>query len=104
MQGDLRLVLHLREALAAVNGTVFTGLEGDLRFGAAGSAGRDKHLPLSFGAVLTGSTALLASLGLVLKASPRIDLLLAGGKNKPFAAVRTSQGFFFYNFLTPRLG
>ena len=81
--------LHLGEALAAVNRAIFTGSEGNAGFLAAGSADSGEHLSLGLGsaAVLAGVTAVSASLGLVLKASFSVELLLTGGENEFLAAV-----------------
>jgi hypothetical protein len=81
------LLSHLRKALAAVDGTVRLGLEGNLGFAAAGSANSGKELARAAGGVLASVTAGLAALGLVLEAALRVELLLTGGKNELFAAL-----------------
>ena len=66
-QANFRLVLtHLGEAVAAENGTVGLGLEGNLGFAAAASAGSGEELTGATGSVLASVTAGLAALGLVL--------------------------------------
>ena len=48
------LLTHLGEALAAIDGTVFTGLEGHLAGFAAAGADSVKHLALTADSVLAG--------------------------------------------------
>ena len=79
--------LHLSEALAAVYGTILPGLEGDPSYLAAVGADCLVHLPLTAGSVLTGVTAGLAPLGLILEPTGSIELLLAGRKDEFLAAV-----------------
>jgi len=78
---------HLSEALAAENGTVGLGLEGNLCFAAAASAGSSEELTGGAGSVLAGITALLASLGLVLEAALSVESLLTGGEHELVAAI-----------------
>ena len=52
------MLVSLSEALAAVNGSVITGLEGNLAGLAAVSANSVKHLSLGAGIVLAGISAL----------------------------------------------
>ena len=79
--------LHLSEALAAVNGTVLTGTEGNLAGLAAVSANSVKHLSLGAGIVLAGISALSASLRLVLEALLCVELLLTSGEYELLAAL-----------------
>ena len=80
------------EALAAVDGAVALGDEGDGRGRAAGGTGRLVHLAGSGSAVrLAGRTAFLATGGLVLEALLGVELLLAGGKHEFSAAVTANQ-------------
>ena len=81
------LLSHLCKALAAVDGTVRLGLEGNLGFAAAGSANSGKELTRAAGGVLASVTAGLAALRLVLEAALCVELLLTGGKNELFAAL-----------------
>ena len=83
----LALCAHLSEALAAENGTVGLGLEGNLCFAAAASAGRGKELTGATDAVLTGITASLAALGLILETALCVEFLLTSGENEFAAAL-----------------
>ncbi len=76
------LLSHLGKALAAVNGAIRLGLEGNPGFAAAGSADSSEELAGTAGGVLASVTAGLAALGLVLEAALCVELLLTGGKNK----------------------
>ena len=84
---ELTLVAHLSEALAAVNGTIGLGLEGNLCLTAATGASSGEELTGATGAVLAGITAGLAALGLVLEAALCVELLLTGGENEFVAAL-----------------
>ena len=84
---QLAVGTHLSEALAAENGTVGLGLEGNLCFAAAASAGSSEELTGAAGCILAGITALLASLGLVLEAALSIESLLTGGEHELIAAI-----------------
>ena len=84
---QLAVGTHLSEALAAENGTVGLGLEGNLCFAAAASAGSSEELTGGAGSVLAGITALLASLGLVLEAALSVESLLTGGEHELIAAI-----------------
>ena len=78
----LRLTLHAGEAVAAIDGTIRLGLEGNLRLAAAGSTGSGEILSGAAGSVLARVTAGLAALGLVLEATLRVEFLLTGGEHK----------------------
>ena len=78
---------HLSEALAAVNGAIGLGLEGNLGIAAASSTGSGEVLTRTAGSSLAGVTAALAALGLVLEAALSVELLLAGGENEFVAAL-----------------
>ena len=78
---------HLSEALAAENGTVGLGLEGNLSLAAATCAGSGEELTGATGSVLAGITACFAALGLVLEAALCVEFLLAGGENELVAAL-----------------
>jgi len=78
---------HLSEALAAVHRTVGLGLKGNLGLAAAACAGSGKELAGTAGVVLTGVTACLAALGLILEATLCVEFLLTGGENKFVAAL-----------------
>ena len=78
---------HLREALAAENGTDGLGLEGNLCITAATSAGSGEELTGATGSVLASVTARLAALGLVLEAALCVELLLTSGEHELVAAL-----------------
>ena len=78
---------HLSEALAAENGTVGLGLEGNLCLATATSAGSGEELTGATGSILAGVTASLAALGLVLEAALCVELLLTGGEHELVAAL-----------------
>jgi hypothetical protein len=84
---NLGLLAHLSEALGAVDGTISLGLEGNLGFLTASSAGGGEELTGATGSLLTSVTAALAALGLVLEAALSVELLLAGGENEFVAAL-----------------
>jgi len=84
---QLAVGTHLSEALAAENGTVGLGLEGDLCFAAAASAGSSEEFTGSAGSVLASVTASLAALGLVLEAALCVELLLTGGEHELVATL-----------------
>ena len=88
--GILALVAHLSEALAAENGTVGLGLEGNLCLAAATGAGSGEELTGATGASLTSIAAGLAALGLILEAALCVELLLTGGENELVAALFAS--------------
>jgi hypothetical protein len=79
------------EAIAAVNRTVFSGLEGNLRLAAATGADGREHFSLVCAAIFSGLTAGLASLGLIRKALFRVEFLFAGGEDKLAAALFACQ-------------
>ena len=79
------VLLHLSEALAAVDRTVLARLEGNLASLAAAGADSVKHLALTAGSVLAGITAGLAALGLIGKTALGIELLLTGGEHELIA-------------------
>ena len=76
------LLLHLGEALRAVDRAVLTGLEGDPGLTAAVGADSGVHLALGAGVVLAGVAAGLAALGLVDEASLSVELLFTSGENE----------------------
>ena len=84
---SLGLLAHLGEALRAVDRTIGLGLEGNLGFLAACSAGGGEELTGATGSLLTSVTAALAALGLVLEATLSVALLLASGENEFVAAL-----------------
>ena len=89
------VLLHLSEALAAVDRTVFARLEGHLAGLAAACANGVEHLALTTGSVLAGIAACLAALGLVLETTACVELLLTGGENELFAAIFAYQSLVF---------
>ena len=70
-------VLHLSEALAAVNRSVALGLEGNASFLAAGCAGSCEEFSGALNSHLSLVSAGLAALGLVLEAALSVEFLLA---------------------------
>ena len=85
--GKLTLVAHLSEALAAENGTIGLGLEGNLCFAAAACAGSGEELTGTAGSVLASVTASLAALGLILETALCVEFLLTSGENEFVAAL-----------------
>ena len=96
------LALLSSEALAAVNGTIRAGLEGNLASLAAGSADSVKHLAGSAATGLAGIAAGFAALGLVFEATAGIKLLLTGGEHGPLAAFFAYQRPGFGHFGNPQ--
>ena len=86
----LAVSLHLSEALAAENGTVGLGLEGNLSFAAAACAGSGEELTGTTSNVLTSVAASLAALGLVLEAALCVESLLTSGEHELVAALFAS--------------
>ena len=75
------------KAIAAEDGAVAGGLEGNLTFRTALGADSIIHHTLGAGSTLAGSTAGLAALGLILEAALCVEFLLTGGENELLAAV-----------------
>ena len=88
------------EALAAVNGSVAAGLEGELSLAAALRADSDKVLTLASLCVLLLVAASLAALRLILKALFSIELLLACCEYKLLAAISASEGYVLIDNLS----
>ena len=84
---QLAFCAHLSEALAAENGTVGLGLEGNLCLTTATGAGSGEELTGATGAVLASVTASLAALGLVLEAALCVEFLLTSSENEFVAAL-----------------
>ena len=76
-----------RKAIAAVDGTVAGGLEGNLAFRTALGANGIIHHALRTSSALAGSAAGLAALGLILKAALCVEFLLTCGENEFLASV-----------------
>ena len=76
------LTLHACETVAAIDGTIGLGLEGNLCLAAAGSTSGSEILSGTAGCIFAGVTAGLAALRLVLEATFCIELLLTGGEHK----------------------
>ena len=89
------VLLHLSEALAAVDRTVGLGLERNLGLAAASCADCGEVLTGATSGVLASVAAGLAALGLVLEAALRVELLLTGGPNELFAAIFAYQSLVF---------
>ena len=84
---QLAVSTHLSEALAAENGTVRLGLEGNLCFAATTSTGSSEELTGTTGTVLASVTAGLAALGLIQETTLSVELLLASSENEFIAAL-----------------
>jgi hypothetical protein len=97
----LLLLPDLSEALAAVNGTIRLGIEGDLRLTAAASASGSEILPRTTGSGLTSVSAGLAALGLVLETALCIELLLTGSEHEFLAALFAYKRLVFVHVLYP---
>ena len=86
----------LAEAVAAVNRTVGTGLEGNLAGFAAACADRVIHLTVAAAAagraLLAGRTAILAALGFIGETLFRVEFLLAGGEGEALSAIFADDG------------
>jgi len=87
----------LAEAVAAVNRTVGTGLEGNLAGFAAACAGCVIHLTVAAAAtgraLLAGGAAVLAALGFIGEALFCVEFLLAGGEGEAGSAIFADDGF-----------
>ena len=83
----LAFCAHLSEALAAENGAVGLGLEGNLCLTTATCASSSEELTGAAGSVLASVTASLAALGLVLEAALCVEFLLTGGESEFVAAL-----------------
>ena len=94
------VLLHLSEALAAVDRTVFARLEGHLAGLAAACANGVEHLALTTGSVLAGIAACLAALGLVLETTACVELLLTGGKGELVTALFAYQDLVFVHLVS----
>ena len=80
-------VLVRCEALAAVNGLTFGGLEGHLAFLTASRTYCREHFSCALNSILSCSTAVLASLGLVLESLGCIEFLLTCGEHEIIATI-----------------
>ena len=83
---NLRVSLR-RKAFAAVNSLAFGRFEGHLALLAALSADGRKHFSRTLLPILSCSTALFASLGLVFKAFGCVEFLLTGGEHEILATI-----------------
>jgi len=88
----------LCKALAAIDRTVLTGLEGDFGLAAALGAGGDELLALRAALGFAQVTAVLAALGLIYESLAGVELLLAGGENEFLATVFADESFVFEHF------
>ena len=101
---QLAVGTHLSEALAAENGTVGLGLEGNLSLAAATGAGSGEELTGATGGVLASITASLAALGLILEAALSVELLLTGGEHELVAALFANSSLVFVHWILPLFG
>ena len=85
---ELSLVsVVLSVALAAEDGAVSLGLEGNLGLATATGADTGEDLTGSTGSILASVTAVSAALGLILEATLCVEFLLTGGENEFVAAL-----------------
>ena len=93
LSGVILAVLSSVKALAAVNGTILTGLERNLTFLAAGCANCVIHLALASVAAgcLAGVAAGLATKRLVGETLFSIELLLSGSEGELLSAILADQ-------------
>ena len=100
---ELVLVAVGFEASAAVHRTIALGLEGHLSGGAAAVADHFEVLTLAAVGVLgaTGSTALVATGGIVLEALVSEELLLRGGEHEFLAAITAYESLVFKHGWVP---
>ncbi len=91
----LALLLHLSEALAAVDRTIALGFERNLSLAAAGSAGSSEVLAGTAGSVLASIAASLAALGLILEATLSVESLFASGEHELIATLFANQILIF---------
>ena len=87
------LALVVLEAVAAVDGTVVSGLERDLGGRPALRADRVKHLTVVAACGFAACAAVLAANGFVLESLLRVKLLLAGRKDEFLTAILAYQCF-----------
>ena len=93
------------EAIAAVDGAITAGLEGNLALLAALGANCIIHGALGTSSnALTGCTAGSAALGLVLEAALCIELLLTCGEDEFLAAILANDGLVFVHGCLPHFG
>ena len=83
----LAVSAHLSEALAAENGAIGLGLEGNLCVAAAACAGSGEELTGATSVVLASVTASLAALGLVLEAALCVEFLLTSSESEFLATL-----------------
>ena len=93
LSGAILAVLSSVKALAAVYGTILTGLERNLTFLATGCTDCSVHLTLASVAAccLAGITAGLAAKGLVGKALLSVELLLSCSEGELLSAILADQ-------------
>ena len=87
LKGLLLVSTHLSEALAAENGPIGLGLEGNSCLAAATSADSGEVLTGATSVVLASVTASLAALGLILEATLCVELLLTSGEHELIATL-----------------
>ncbi len=93
-------------AIAAINGSVFTGFKGNFRIRAALSANYGEHLPgrpvsvsaaaaaaVAISLLLPGPATLLTAPGLILKTTRCVKLLLTGCKCEILSTISTLERF-----------
>ena len=90
----------LSEALTAEDIFSFRGLEGHLTLSAAILAYCGEHLSCTLLCIFLCGTALLASRGLVLESSLRVELLLTCGEHEIIAAISALQSLVLVHGLS----
>jgi hypothetical protein len=92
----LRTLSSIAETIAAIDGTVVAGLEGNLARFAAFRADGVIHLTLAVsaaGVLLAGIPACLAALGFIGEAFFSVEFLFAGGESEFLTAVFADESF-----------
>lgn len=97
--------LHFCETVAAINRTVFTGLERNLRFLSAGRANCRVHLTRGTSGALAGIAAYLTSLRLIFETARCVEFLFSGREDKFVSTIFAYKGFVFVHcFLLSSMG
>ena len=98
---QLALLTHTSEAVAAVDGTIGLGLEGNLSLAAAGCASSSEILTGATSSSLASVTASLAALGLILEPALGVELLLTSGEHELLTTFFAYQSLVFVHCKYP---
>ena len=98
------LALVVLEAVAAIHGTVVSGLERDLGGRPALRADRVEHLAIIAARGLAAGAAVFAADRLILEPFLRVKLLLAGRKDEFLTAILAYQCFVLEHLAFPLFG